>query len=175
MNRKWVLLSILATLLVAAAAHFATLAILPNRIMGRYMATRQANSLEHTGQNTYKSKDVARPNADMYISNSVYDLSKGPLLFTAKVPVDHYWSVAFYASNSDNFFVINDQQVKSNPVRILLVTTGMKYANPDNAQVVISPSIKGVLLIRQAIPGPDRLDEVADLQKQSSIAPQNMP
>ena len=170
MKRKWILWSILATLALAIVVHVITLAVLPNIIMNAYMANRKANELTHTGRSTFASRSVVRPNADMYMSNMSYDISKGPLLFTSPVPTDHYWSVSFYANNSDNFFVINDKQVKSNSAKILLVTEGMKYSNPDNAQVVTSPTARGVMLIRQAIPGEDRLDEVANLQKQSSVS-----
>ncbi|MGD0856349.1 MAG: DUF1254 domain-containing protein [Dehalococcoidia bacterium] len=170
MKRKWILWSILATLVLAIVVHVVTLVVLPYVIMNAYMANHEINVLTHTGRNTSASRDVARPNADMYFSNMAYDLSKGPILFTAPVPVDHYWSVSYYANNSDNFFVINDAQVKSNPVKILLITKGMKYSNPDNAQVVTSPTIRGVMLVRQAVPDEDRLDEVANLQKQSSVS-----
>jgi uncharacterized membrane protein len=170
MKRKWVLWSILATLVLAIVVHVVTVVAVPYIMMNVEIGRPKINVLNHSGRNTGARKTVARPNADMYMSSMAYDLSKSPMLFTAPVPTDHYWSVSFFENNSDNFFVINDKQVKSNPVKILLVTPGMKYSNPDNAQVVVSQSIRGIMLIRQAIPGDDRLDEVGSLQKQASVS-----
>jgi uncharacterized membrane protein len=170
MTKKWIAWSIMATLALAVVVHVVLLLALPYLLMNIEMSRSRANVLNHTGRSTSAVRSVARPNADMYLSSMVYDLSKGPVLFSSPVPTDHYWSVSFYANNSDNIFVIDDKQVKSNPVKILLITRDMKYSNPDNAQVVTSPTARGMMLIRQVIPGQDRLDEVASLQKQASIS-----
>jgi uncharacterized membrane protein len=180
MKRKWVLWSILATLVLAIVVHVATIMAVPYVMMNTQMSINtKSKSVNVVSKATRASAAIrtaaVRPNADMYMSNFVYDLSKGPVLFTAQVPVDHYWSVSYFANNSDNFFVINDTQVKSNPVKILLISDGMKYSNPDNALVVTSPSIRGIGVIRQAIPGADRLKELADLQNQATISLPNAP
>jgi uncharacterized membrane protein len=180
MKRKWVLWSILATLVLAIVVHVIAIMALPYVMMNVQMsintAKKSVNVVSKAGRASAAVRTAAvRPNADMYMSNFVYDLSKGPVLFTAPVPADHYWSVSYFASNSDNFFVINDKQVKSNPVKVLLIAKGMKYTNPDNAVVVTSPSIKGIGVIRQAIPGPDRLKEAEDLQNQAAITLPNTP
>ena len=169
MKRKWILWAILATVALAILVHVITLTVLPYAIMNATMAKYETNVLVTTGQATSDSRTVVRPSPDLYNSRTAYDLSKGPIKFTAKVPADNYWSVSFYANNTDNFFVINDRQVKSNPLQILLVTQGMKYSNPYDAQVVISPTTKGIMLIRQLVPGPDKLSEVADVAKQASL------
>ena len=175
MKRKWVLWSILVTLVLAITVHVVAITALPYLMMNAQMsintAKKSVNVVSKAARASAAIRTAAvRPNADMYMSNFVYDLSKGPVLFTAPVPVDHYWSVSYFASNSDNFFVINDTQVKSTPVKILLISDGMKYSNPDNAMVVTSPSIRGIGVIRQAIPGADRLQEAADLQNQATIS-----
>jgi uncharacterized membrane protein len=169
MKRKGILWAILATIALAIVVHIVTLTVLPYMIMNATMAKYETNVLTTTGQPTSASRNVVRPAPDLYSSRTAYDLSKGPIKFTAKVPTDNYWSVSFYANNTDNFLVINDKQVKSNPLQILLVTQGMKYSNPDNAQVVISPSTKGIMLVRQLVPSPDKLADVADIAKQAFL------
>jgi uncharacterized membrane protein len=175
MKKKWIQWSIIATLLLAIVVHVVTVVAVPYIMMNIEIGRPKINVLNHSGRNTGVRRTVARPNADMYISSMAYDLSKGPMFFTAPVPADRYWSVSFYQNNSDNFFVINDTQVKSNPVNILVVTQGMKYSNPDNAEVIVSPSTRGIMLIRQAIPSDNRLDEVASLQKQASVSSPGTP
>lgn len=175
MKKKWILWSVLAILALAIVVHVATVIAVPylvmNAQMGIYIVRGNLNVMSKATRATAAVRTAAaRPNTDMLMSRMVYDLSKGPLLLTTPVPLDHYLSVSCFANNSDNIFVINDQQVKSNPVKILLVARGMKYSNPDNAEVVISPSTRGMVLIRQAIPSADRLSEVTDLQNQATVS-----
>jgi uncharacterized membrane protein len=180
MKRKWILRSVLAALALAFVVHVILLFALPyimmNSQMSIYLSKRSVNELNKATRASAALRTAAvRPNADMYMSNFVYDLGKGPVLFTSPVPADHYWSASFFAANSDNFFVINDQQVKSNPVTVLLISEGMKYSNPDNAVVVTCPSKRGIAVIRQAVPGADRSQEVADLQDKATVSLPNNP
>jgi uncharacterized membrane protein len=144
--------------------------------MSIYLARMNVNTVSKAARATAAVRTAAaRPNANMFMSGFVYDLSKGPVVFTSPVPTDHYWSVSCFANNSDNFFVINDQQIKSNPVRVLLISKGMKYSNPDNAVVVTAPSVRGIGVIRQAIPSAERAKEAEDLQNQASMSVQSIP
>jgi uncharacterized membrane protein len=99
-----------------------------------------------------------------------YDVSKAPLRISASVP-DTYWSLSFFASNTDNFFVINDREVQANPADILLVGPAMSYKNPGNAQVVTSPSSRGVALIRILITDENSIEELTEIQRQASCSP----
>jgi uncharacterized membrane protein len=85
------------------------------------------------------------------------------------VPTDTYWSVSCFQQNTDNFFVVNDRQVKSNPAEILLVRQGMQVPDAGNAQVVVSPTNRGVLLVRHLLLSDDKLPELVNIQKQSLI------
>jgi uncharacterized membrane protein len=63
----------------------------------------------------------------------------------------NYWSVALYAANSDNFFVRNDRQAQGRPVDLWLVAPGgdpQQKPPPAGAEVVVSPSSTGFLLMR---------------------------
>jgi uncharacterized membrane protein len=97
-------------------------------------------------------------------------VSKAPLRISASVP-DTYWSLSFFAPNTDNFFVINDRQVKGNRVDIILVGPGISFKNPGNAQVVTSPSSRGVALIRILITDESRIEGLIKIQQQAFCGP----
>lgn len=172
--KKW-LLMILATLALAAIFHVLTVMAFPKAIMvaldwkSKDMG-RRSNVLYHQPRVTADSRVVVRPSPDLLYSVCSYDVSEAPLRISASVP-DCYWSLSFFASNTDNFFVINDREVKANPVEILLVGPGMSYKSPGNAQVVTSPSTRGVALIRILITDEDRIEELTKTQRQASCSP----
>jgi len=63
----------------------------------------------------------------------------------------NYWSIALYSANSDNFFVRNDRQAAGKPVDLWLVPSSGAPAQdrvPAGAEVVVSPSKTGFLLMR---------------------------
>jgi uncharacterized membrane protein len=76
-----------------------------------------------------------------------------------------------FASNTDNFFVINDRQVKSNPAEILLVAPGRSYPKPRNARVVVAPTARGVVLIRMLITDEAKINDLIRLQRQVPCSP----
>ena len=79
----------------------------------------------------------------------VFDLSRGPVRVTANPQLKTYWSIALYAANSDNFFVINDRQAGDAPVDLTIAEAdAMPYAAPPGGKVIASPSKQGFLLMR---------------------------
>jgi uncharacterized membrane protein len=167
--KKWILWTALGTIAVAVIIHFITLTAVPVIIMNAAMAKYQVNKLMMGTKTTAENRLVVRPCPDLVYSIVAYNVSKEPLLFTAQVPVDTYWSVSLYAQDTDNYFVINDRQIKSNPYSLLLVRQGMKYENPTNAQVVLSPNDRGILLVRHVLVSDDKFDDLVKIQKQASI------
>jgi uncharacterized membrane protein len=167
--KKWILWTGLGTLAVAVIVHMATLNVIPKVIMNVAMSKYTVNVLMKAPRTTAASRGVIRPCPDLVYSIVSYDVSKGPLLFTAPVPVDTYWSVSLYDQDSDNYFVVNDKQVKSNPYSLLLVRQGMKYDNPTNAQVVMSPNNRGILLVRHLLVSDDKMDALVNIQKQATV------
>ena len=100
---------------------------------------------------TAKSRSVVMPSPDMLYSVCAYDLREGPLRVRAAPVLANYWSVALYAANSDNFFVRNDRQAQGRPMDLWLVAPGghpQQKPPPDGAEVVVSPSNTGFLLMR---------------------------
>jgi len=167
--RKWILWTALGTLAVAVVVHIATLVAIPLIIMNAAMAKFPVNELSMGPKTTAENRLVVRPCPDLVYSVASYDVSKGPVLFTAQGPGDTYWSVSLYNQDTDNYFVINDRQVKSNPYSMLLVKQGMKYENPANAQVVVTPDNLGILLVRHLLVSDDKMNELVEIQKQASV------
>ena len=167
--KKWLLLTALGTLVIAIIMHVVTLIAVPVVIMNTAMAKYPANQLMKGSKTNSESRNVVRPSPDLVYSIVCYDISEEPIRLTAKVPTDTYWSVSCFQQNTDNFFVVNDRQVKSNPVEILLVRKGMQVPDAGNAQVVVSPTNRGILLVRHLLQSDDKFPELVNIQKQSSL------
>ena len=70
---------------------------------------------------------------------------------------------------TDNFYVLNDRQAKSNPVEIVLVGPNMRVPNFENAEVVAAPTAKGIFLLRSLIVDENKLDELIEIQKKAPV------
>lgn len=165
----YIISAISALIIGAVAAHFITLAVIPRRLMNRAMSQLPKNTIKRERRVTAASRRVVQPSPDLVYTNVCYDVSKAPILFTAPVPTDCYWSVSLFQQNSDNFFVINDRQIKNNPFRILLVKRGKRAEVPENTVVITSPTNKGVLLVRHLVISDEKLDEVVTIQRQATV------
>jgi uncharacterized membrane protein len=156
-------------LIAAAAAHFITLAIIPRSRMNKIMARLPINAIRREHRPDYRSRSVVQPSPDLVYTNVRYDVSKAPILFTSPVPADNYWSVSIFQQNSDNFFVINDRQIKANPFKLMLVKRGQKAKASEDTIVVTSPTNKGILLVRHLVVSDDKSAEVTAIQRQAAV------
>ena len=140
------------TLLIAIIVHLAAVYAVPRVIMGltinRYATLAKLNTPLRPPLPDARARRIVQPSPDLLYVACAYDLAEGPLLVTGEIP-DTYWSVSFFAANSDNFFVLNDRQAKEKRVRIVLAIDGGSPA--DGAQTVISPSRRGVVLFRTLV------------------------
>ena len=149
---RWILL----TLALAVVFHLLTVTVFPRAIMvlafKRILknADTEINTLIHAPRVTVDSRRVVKPSPDLLYSICVYDVAEKPLRITAPVP-DTYWSISFYQTNTDNFYVLNDRQVKSSTVDVVLVGPDMALPRVEKAQVVVTPTNKGVFLLRSLI------------------------
>ncbi|MEO0884148.1 MAG: DUF1254 domain-containing protein [Pseudomonadota bacterium] len=76
-----------------------------------------------------------------------YDLSDGPVRISGET-WPRYWSVSFYQQNSDNFFVMNDQELADRTFDFVLALEDQDITAFD-ATPIISPTAKGIMLIRR--------------------------
>jgi uncharacterized membrane protein len=163
---KW----LLPTLAAAALIHWAAIAYAPSLIMARAMAAmaKDRNSIQHTDRATASSRRIVKPSPDLLYSNCVYDVSNHPLKITTAAPQNTYWSVAFYAANTDNFFVLNDRQAGGQPAIIVLVGQGQTIPPQPQGRIVVSaPTPKGVVLFRTLINDEARAAEL-DQQRRAA-------
>ncbi len=155
-QRLWFYRS-LTLLVTAILVHLAAVWVAPRLIMYAVMQGAQATAMnmENTAvfpaQVTAASRSVVLPSPDLLYSVCVFDVSDGPVRVTANPHLPSYWSIALYAANSDNFFVINDRNANDKPVDLWLVSEGANPQTkvvPEGSTVIVSPSARGFLLMR---------------------------
>ncbi|MEI7513961.1 MAG: DUF1254 domain-containing protein [Betaproteobacteria bacterium] len=148
---------VLSLLVTAVLAHLLTVWAAPRVIMQVLMHGPQAQTMNMHNQAAFpepvsaRSRSVVMPSPDMLYSVCAFDLSEGPVRIQTAPVLTNYWSVALYASNSDNFFVRNDRQAQGEAIDLWLVPdTGdnQGHAIAPGAEVVVSPSRQGFLLMR---------------------------
>lgn len=113
------------------------------------------------------TRGVVRPSPDQLYSLCVFNLNDGPVAFTGNIP-DSYFSLSFYASNTNNFFVINNRQLTGDRYRFVLI--GQNSEVPKGiarSHVIRAPSQKGIALTRLFIPSPRHVEKLMAIEKSS--------
>lgn len=162
---------ILVTLAVAGVVHVAFVLAFPYLIMPlvRRAARLPDNVLTHMPPTTAESRAVVRPSPDLLYSACPFNVSKAPLHIRATVPAS-YWSISFFASNTDNFFVMNDKQVGGREAEFVLVGKGQ--TKPVGSGIVVeAQSNRGVVLIRMLVEKPEAVADLIAVQKLAYAAP----
>jgi uncharacterized membrane protein len=167
----WTITTIIATIIVAIIVNLIIVLRMPYNIMKITLKQRMnypSNQWVFATPSTHRHRAVVRPSPDLLYSICCYDVSRQPVHLTAVVP-DNYWSISGYAMNTDNFFVINDTQVKSNPIEVILTRKGTTYRDTTGeAHVITAPSDKGIVLIRTVITGKADSTRLVEIQKKST-------
>ena len=141
----------------AVLAHVLLVWAVPRVIMYQVMHGPAAQAMQMHNQAAFppavdaSSRRVVMPSPDLLYSVCVFDVSQGPVRVRAQPQLSSYWSIALYAANSDNFFVLNDKAAGQAPVDLWLVSVGPNAnapARPAGARVVVVPSTQGFLLMR---------------------------
>jgi uncharacterized membrane protein len=163
---------IAAAVVLAALIHLGAVKAVPYAVMHvvRSKTALEPNRIHHRDPVTAASRDVVRPSPDLLYSACPYDVSERPLRITAPVP-DTYFSIAAFAANTDNFFVINDAQMAAEPIAIVLLSEQADYQASAGERVVRAPMTEGVVLFRMLIEDRSRLDELTGLQRQADCRP----
>jgi uncharacterized membrane protein len=143
-----------ATLILAAAVHGLAVWAVPRVIMGRVLSAAQPERTSGVflpPMTDASARRIVMPSPDLLYATCAFDVSTTPLRIRAEPKAPRYWSIALYADNSDNFFVINDREAAGKPIDIVLI--GPKaYAQrpelPAGSTLIDSPSARGLLLMR---------------------------
>lgn len=186
--KKWIgPLSVM--LVVALASHLVLSIAAPKLIMGLAIkkmkktacdtaVKRRVDMANFTAVNcilpaerrTAETKEVVAPNPNMLFSVILYDVSQKPLLIESPVPTT-YWSISFYADNTDNYFILNDRQVNANSVKLLLTNGKDPVPRIEGTQVVKAQSNKGVVLFRYLIKDEAHFKEIDKLRQTTLVKP----
>jgi len=155
-RRPW-LVRIALVLFLAAAVHVMAIWAAPRVIMA-VLLQRLPGTSPDTASGAFfppavtaSSRAVVMPSPDMLYSICLIDVAQGPVHITAHPELRSYWSIALYADNSDNYFVLNDRQAGTRPVDLWVVpddASPVRKAAPAGATVVVAPSRRGLLLMR---------------------------
>jgi len=170
-GRAW-LVWLAATALLAGLVHLGAVVGVPRGIMivvKRVTAAVPARII-HSDAVTASSRLVVRPSPDLLYSLCWFDVSRRPLQVTAAVP-GSYFSIAGYAANTDNFFVINDREIGAPRVSLVLIREGTRHTPRGGERIVASPTDEGVVLFRTLITDRAQLDRLRALQRQADCRP----
>jgi uncharacterized membrane protein len=161
----WVLL----TLAQALILHLAAIWYFP-RVVSRFSARKllkfagRWNTLGYRGLATAGRRSLTT-NPDMVTAFGVYDASRGPVRIACVVPSwDSYWSVSLFAWDTNNFYVVNDRTAKSQKFDLLITTRKTPYPASEDEEVVVSPSKKGIVLVRVVVQDRDDPAELARVE-----------
>lgn len=163
---------IAGTLVLALMFHLAAVLSFPHVVMdlvhqGISKQAGGANIMVYPPRPDASSRGVVRPSPDILYSSCAFDLTQGPVKISSPVP-ESYWSISLYASNTDNFFTVNDSQTRGGSAAVILQTEDQNPPAPNGIPVVISPTPKGVALIRALIVSDAALPEVEAAVKQAT-------
>jgi uncharacterized membrane protein len=118
---------------------------------------------------------VVRDNPDTVTSFAVYDVSEQPLRIRCVVPeTDNYWSLSLFAWNTDTIYVVNDRTAPAKVFDITVVNGDNVYQSLADETTVISPSDRGVLLVRMVVTNRDdqqEIERLSEVQRQMYIEP----
>jgi uncharacterized membrane protein len=155
-HRLW-FYRVLTLITTAILVHLLAVWAAPRLIMQVLMHGPMAQTMNMQNQAAFPppvtaaARTVVMPSPDLLYSVCVYDVTTGPVRVSANPNLVSYWSIALYAANSDNFFVINDRKADGKPVDLWLVSEGgtsNARPIPAGSRVVVSPSKTGFLLMR---------------------------
>ncbi|SDU23345.1 DUF1254 domain-containing protein [Halopseudomonas salegens] len=155
---------IAGTLALALTIHIAAVQAFPHVLMAIVHRSVEdqaggVNTMLYPPRPNASSRGVVRPSPDLLYSVCAFDLAKGPVRISSPVP-DSYWSISLYASNTDNFFTLNDRQTHGDTASVILQTEDQAQSLSQGGSPVISPTPTGLALVRALISSDVALPEV---------------
>jgi hypothetical protein len=148
--RRW-LGPILVMLAVTAATHAAALHFAPSFIMSRAMAALAERGVAlhrftPPARITPQTQQVVRSSPDLYYALCRYDLGDpAARVALAMAAWPEYQSLSFFDARTDNFATLRGS---GKAVSVTLLPPG----NPPQEGAIVSPTAKGVILIRRLAP-----------------------
>jgi len=157
-----------AVLVLTVIIHILTVLLVPPGIMTVAMMRMADGGADtrvvHTPPPDASSRAVVRPSPDLAYSICLFDMAEGPLLVKAQVP-DTYWSVSAFAHNTDNFFVVNDQQLRGDTLELLIRREDEEVPGFGGIPVSFAPTDRGVVLMRMLVTDEDSYLELDPVRR----------
>ena len=160
---RWLLL-LLGGVLLGGIVHLATMLVLPRTATqdayARLAPAADVNKMAPIPPPTPQNSPV--PFMDPAFAAAVcrYDLSQGPIKFTAPVSFA-YTSVSFYTRSGLAYYAINDRAAGRRIIELNLMTTQQREQLPEEEDVtaadrliVESPTTIGLIILRALAPEP---------------------
>ena len=160
---RWVMI-LLVGLVLGAIVHLSTVMIAPRTATrdayARLMPVAPVNVV--TAIPAAAPGNALMPFMDPAFASAVcrYDLSKGPLKFTAPVSLA-YTSVTFYTRHDVAYYAINDRAAGRRIIELELMTSDQRAELPEDAEItaadrliVESPTTTGLIAVRALAPEP---------------------
>ncbi len=126
------------------------------------------NQIAHLPQVTPQNQTIVRPAPDLLYSACAYDLSDGPVAVTVGA-TPGYWSASFFDAATNNFTTTNSHTYGEGRTQFQLDTK--PAPEHDMAYHVVSPTRKGVVLIRRRIASQTQLLKLRQAQAGDACAP----
>ena len=149
-------------LILGTIVHLAFIIYYPTFKMWKFdrdIASTSVNKIIHSDKVDSNSRTVIRPSPDLLYSVCAYDASYSPVVITSDV-LNTYWAMSFYASNSDNYAIINDMDINGDNVKVYLFGPSSKPTKINDGYAIFSPSNKGAVLIRRFLGNESNIDEL---------------
>jgi uncharacterized membrane protein len=166
---RWLLL-LIGGLLLGGIVHLTTMLVLPRTATqdayARLAPIGEVNKMAPIPEPTAQNSPV--PFTDPAFAAAVcrYDLSKGPIKFTAPVSIA-YTSVSFYTRSGLAYYAINDRAAGRRVIELNLMTTQQREELPEDEDVtaadrliVESPTTIGLIVLRALAPEPGMMPAV---------------
>lgn len=165
---------LVGVLLGAALVHVAAVWALPRAVMSRVLGvlTAQAgeNAFVHPPLASAESRAIVRPSPDLAYSSAVFDVSERPLHVVVPLTAP-YTSLSGFATDTDNFFALNDLAAGVDTLDLVLVGPSTPRGGLEGLRVVESPSDRGVLLVRRVVPSPEAFAAVDAARQRARAEP----
>lgn len=167
-------------LIIAIAAHVATVWGLPRGIVlvvrDRLRRSVGDNAIHHAPLPDETWRTIVMPSPDLLYSACAYDVAMKPLYIDAELPPETYWSLSAFSDTTDNFFVINDAQIKpkepDKPKQAHLMLTSRADARSADRTIIYAPTPTGILLFRILVKDKKDLPELRRIQQLATCKPQ---
>jgi uncharacterized membrane protein len=165
---RWLIaVAVIATLTHGALLYFGP-SLIMSRAMGRMAERGGWNTMTHAPRVNATNDTIVRSSPDLLYSVCPYDLAYGSLRIFAEVPKGTYWSMSFYDMNTNNYRVINDAEASAGMALVVVRRPTNESLTPVGAEVINSPSDRGLVLIRTLINDDARLAEIDKVRRSAT-------